>query len=45
MDSDAVFHEEFEYVISFKIRATNDELLWIFHEKGFLLFAKKCKKS
>jgi hypothetical protein len=30
MDSDAIFHEESEYVIGFKISATNDELSSIF---------------
>jgi len=37
MNSDAVCHEESEYVIGFKIRATYDELSSIFR--------KKCKKA
>jgi hypothetical protein len=48
MDSDAVFHEESEYVIGFKIQTTNDELSSIFWKKYFLFFAKnakKCRKS
>jgi hypothetical protein len=48
MDSDAVFHEESEYVIGFEIRTTNDELSSIFWKKYFLFFAKnakKCRKS
>jgi hypothetical protein len=48
MDSDAVFHEESEYVIGFKIRTTNDELSSIFWKRYFLFFgknAKNCRKS
>jgi hypothetical protein len=44
MDSDAVFHEESEYVIVFKIRVTNNELSPIFRKKCFLFFAKNAKK-
>jgi hypothetical protein len=44
MDSDAVFHEESEYLIGFKIWATNDVLSSTFRKKCFLFFAKKCKK-
>ena len=47
-DSDAVFHEESEYVIGFKIQTNNDELSSIFWKKYFLFFAKnakKCRKS
>ncbi len=45
MDSDAVFHEESEYIIGFKIPTTNDGLSSIFWKKYFLLFAKNAKKS
>ncbi len=45
MDSDAVFHEESEYVIGFKIRMTNDDLSSIFWKKRFLFFAKNAEKS
>ncbi len=45
MESDAVFHEESEYVIGFKIRTTNDQLSSIFRKESFLFFAKKCKKK
>ncbi len=44
MDSDAVFHEESEYVIVFKIRATNNQLSPIFRKKCYLFFAKNEKK-
>jgi hypothetical protein len=44
MDSDAVFHEESEYVIGFKIRTTNNELSSIFWKKCLLFFAKNAKK-
>jgi len=43
MDSDAVFHEESEYVIGFQIQATKDELSSIFRKKCF--FLKKMQKS
>jgi hypothetical protein len=45
MESDAVFYEESEYVIGFKIRTTNDQLSSIFRKESFLFFAKKCKKK
>ena len=45
MESDAVFHEESEYVIGFKIRTTNDQLSSIFRKESFLFFAKKFKKK
>ena len=48
MESDAVFHEESEYVIGFKIQSNNDELSSTFWKKYFLFFAKnakKCRKS
>ncbi len=45
MDSDAVFHEEPEYVICFKIRMINDDLSSIFWKKRLLFFAKNAKKS
>ena len=44
MDSDAVFCEESECVIGFRIRATNDELLSIFAKKMLFFFCKKAKK-
>jgi hypothetical protein len=31
-DSDAVFQEDSESVFGFKIRAVNDELLFVFHK-------------
>jgi hypothetical protein len=45
MDSDAVFHEESEYVIGFKARTTNDELSPVFRQKYILFFGKNAKKS
>ncbi len=44
MDSDAVFREEYEYVIGFKIRVTNDELSSTFQKKCSLLLQKMRKK-
>jgi hypothetical protein len=44
MDSDAVFHEESEHLIGFKIWVTNDELSSTFRKKCFLFFAKSAKK-
>ncbi len=44
MYSDAVFHEESEYVIGFKIQTINDELSSIFWKKCLLYFAKNAKK-
>ncbi len=44
MDSDAVFHEESEYVIGFKTQTTNDELSSAFRKKWFIFFAKNTKK-
>ncbi len=43
IDSDAVFHEESEYVIGFKTRAMYDILSSIFRKKCFF-YAKKSKK-
>jgi len=43
MNSDAVFHEESEYVIGFQIRATKDKLSSIFRKKCFF-FEKNAKK-
>ncbi len=40
---DAVFHEESEYVIGFKIRVTYKELSSIFQRKCSLVFAKNAK--
>ena len=37
MDSDAVFHEEAEYIIGFKITVSYDELSSIFRKKMFFL--------
>jgi hypothetical protein len=45
MDSDAVFHEESEYVIVFKIRVTNNELSPIFEKNAFYSLQKTQKKS
>jgi len=45
MDSDAVFHEESEYVIGFKTRTTNGELSSIFRKKLFIFFTKNTKKG
>ena len=45
MESDAVFHEESEYVIGFKIRTTNDQLSSVFRKESFLFFGKKFKKK
>jgi hypothetical protein len=44
MESDAVFHEESEYVIGFKIRTTNDQLSSIFFEKNAFYFLQKMQK-
>ena len=44
MESDAVFHEESEYVIGFKSQTTNDQLSSIFRKESFLFFAKTFKK-
>jgi len=43
MHTDAVFHEESEYVIGFQIRATNDELLSIFRKTAFYFLQKNAK--
>jgi hypothetical protein len=45
MNSDAVFHQELEYAIGFKIQATNDELLSIFRKNAFYILQKNAKKS
>jgi hypothetical protein len=45
MESDAVFHEQSEYVIGFKIRTTNDQLSSIFRKESFLFLQKNAKKS
>ncbi len=44
MNSDAVFHQESEYAIGFKIRATNDKLLSIFRKNAFYILQKNAKK-
>jgi hypothetical protein len=44
MDSDAVFHEESEYVMDFEIPETYDELSLIFRKKCFFAKRKKAKK-
>ncbi len=43
MNSDAVFHEESEYVIGFKIWVTYEELSSIFRKNCSLFFAKNAK--
>jgi hypothetical protein len=43
MDSDAIFDEESEYRIGFKIRATNNAVLLIFRWKNQFFFRKKPK--
>ena len=42
-DSNAVFHEEFEYVVGFKIWAKKVTLSSIFHKKCFFFCWKKWK--
>jgi hypothetical protein len=43
MDSDAVFHEESEYMVGFKIRVKKVELSSQFRKKFIFLFLKKIK--
>jgi hypothetical protein len=45
MDSDAVFHEESEYVISFKSWWTSDELSSSFRKNAFHFLQKMQKRS
>ncbi len=45
MNSDAVVHEESEYLTGFKIRVTYEELSSIFRKKSSLYFTKKCKNA
>ena len=45
MDSDAVFHEESEYVVGFKIRVKKLGLSLLFRWKRTLCFLKKIRSA